>query len=247
MSALADKDGVKPPSPFYLGENSKRTKDKSTPSLPNLSRPSTAGTAASSIVNPFSPPASIVSFSIDPVTNSSMPVVPAGQQEGLEPAPRHGLTTLPRSTSYYGTRPNSGDNPSRVASGVRLRETFAAPPARPLTAVSTSVSLAPSKTTRMRSTMLEDPNTLDKPWVTTKDPYARIAYLLTYSVAFLGIAASAVRCYFGYKSVPLITGNLCMVLDEDFNSDTDTTFGPNGNWFREVQLGGFGSVNLYFG
>jgi beta-glucanase (GH16 family) len=89
--------------------------------------------------------------------------------------------------------------------------------------------------------MLEDPNTLDKPWVTTKDPYARIAYLLTYSVAFLGIAASAARCYFGYKSVPLITGNLCMVLDEDFNSDTDTTFGPNGNWFREVQLGGFGN------
>lgn len=170
-----------------------------------------------------------------------MPIVPAGQQEGLEPVPRHGIMALPRSTSYYGTRPNTGDNPSRTASGIRLRETFAAPPPRPLTAVSTSVSLAPSKTTRMRSTMLEDPTTLDKPWVTTKDPYARIAYLLTYSVAFLGIAASAVRCYFGYKSVPLITGNLCMVLDEDFTSDTDTTFGPNGNWFREVQLGGFGN------
>ncbi|OAX39710.1 glycoside hydrolase family 16 protein [Rhizopogon vinicolor AM-OR11-026] len=93
----------------------------------------------------------------------------------------------------------------------------------------------------MRSTMLEDPTTLEKPWVTTKDPYARIAYFLTYSVAFLGIAASALRIYFGYKSVPLITANLCMVLDEDFTSDTDTTFGPNGNWFREVQLGGFGN------
>lgn len=170
-----------------------------------------------------------------------MPVVAAGQQEGLEPVPRHGVTVLPRSTSYYGSRPNTEDGPSRATSGSRLRETFAAPPARPLTAVSTSVSLAPSKTTRMRSTMLEDPSTLDKPWVTTKDPYARIAYLLTYSVAFLGIAASAVRCYFGYKSVSLITGNLCMVLDEDFNYDTETTFGPNGNWVREVQLGGFGN------
>jgi hypothetical protein len=95
--------------------------------------------------------------------------------------------------------------------------------------------------------MLEDPSTLEKPWVSTKDPYARIAYIVTYSVAFLGIAASAARCYFGYKSVPLITANLCMVLDEDFTADTDTTFGPNGNWFREVQLGGFGSVNFHFG
>ncbi|KAG1748074.1 glycoside hydrolase family 16 protein [Suillus lakei] len=227
MSASADKDG-----------------DKSyqhSPSASNYSRPSTAGTAASSIVNPFSPPASIISFSVDPVSNASMPVLAAGQHESLEPVPRHGATVLPRSTSYYGSRPNTGDSPIRVTSGIRLRETFAAPPARPLTAVSTSVSLAPSKTTRMRSTMLEDPSTLDKPWVTTKDPYARIAYLLTYSVAFLGIAASAVRCYVGYKSVPMITGNLCMVLDEDFSSDTDTTFGANGNWFREVQLGGFGN------
>ncbi|KIK46821.1 glycoside hydrolase family 16 protein [Suillus luteus UH-Slu-Lm8-n1] len=246
MSAPDNKDAIKPPSPFYLGENSKRTKDKhqhhhSNASVSNYSPPSTAGTAASSIVNPFSPPASVISFSIDPVTNASMPVVAPGQQEGQEPIPRHGLTPLPRSTSYYGSRPNTGDSPSRVTSGIRLREAFAAPPARPMTAVSTSVSLAPSKTTRMRSTMLEDPSTLDKPWVTTKDPYARIAYFLTYSVAFLGIAASALRCYFGYKSVPLINGNLCMVLDEDFTSDTDTTFGPNGNWVREVQLGGFGN------
>lgn len=153
----------------------------------------------------------------------------------------------PRKTSYYGSsRPATGDGPSRTGSGVPLRETFAAPPSRPMTAFSTAPSLVPPKNkTRMRSTMLEDPSTLDKPWVTTKDPYSRIAYLLTYSVAFLGIAASAVRCYFGYKSVPLITGNLCMVLDEDFSSDTDTTFGSNGNWFREVQLGGFGSVKLH--
>ncbi|KAG2148914.1 glycoside hydrolase family 16 protein [Suillus clintonianus] len=249
MSASADKDGIKPPSPFYLGDNSRRTKDKShqhhnsTASVSNHSRPSTAGTAASSIVNPFSPPASVVSFSIDPISSTgSMPLAPPGQHELSEPIPRHGVSLLPRSTSYYGSRPNTGDSPSRVTSGIRLRETFAAPPARPLTAVSTSPSLAPpSKTSRMRSTMLEDPSTLDKPWVTTKDPYARIAYLLTYSVMFLGIAASAVRCYFGYKSVPLINGNLCMVLDEDFSSDTDTTFGANGNWFREVQLGGFGN------
>ncbi|KAG2155258.1 glycoside hydrolase family 16 protein [Suillus bovinus] len=239
MSSSSDKDGVKPQSPFYFAENSKRTKNKSHQSAPSVSNNSRPSTAASSLVNPFSPPASLVSFNLDPVSNVSMPVAATRQEDGL--VPRHGVAVLPRTASYYGSRPNTEDSPGRVASGIRLRETFAAPPARPLTAVSTSVSLAPSKTNRMRSTMLEDPSTLDKPWVTKKDPYARIAYLLTYSVAFLGIAASVIRCYFGYKSVPLITGNLCMVLDEDFNSDTDTTFGPNGNWVREVQLGGFGN------
>ncbi|KAG0701464.1 glycoside hydrolase family 16 protein [Suillus ampliporus] len=247
MSTSADKDGIKTPSPFYLDDNSRRTKDKAhntTPSISNYSRPSTAGTSASSVSNPFSPPASVVSFSIDPVSSGPMPVVPAGVSpyEAPEAVPRPGVTMRPRTTSYYGSRPTTGDSPSRTSSGIRLRETFAAPPARPVTAVSTSASLpALGKTNRMRSTMLEDPSTLEKPWVTTKDPYARIAYLLTYSVAFLGIAASAVRCYFGYKSVQLITSPLCMVLDEDFTSDTATTFGPNGNWFREVQLGGFGN------
>lgn len=92
----------------------------------------------------------------------------------------------------------------------------------------------------MRSTLLDDPSTIEKPWVSKKDPYARVAYFVTYGVAFLGIIASAVRCYFGYKSVPMITGNLCMVLDEEFDTDTDTVFGSGGNWFREIELGGFG-------
>jgi len=93
----------------------------------------------------------------------------------------------------------------------------------------------------MRSTLLDDPSTIEKPWVSKKDPYARVAYFVTYGVAFLGIVASALRCYFGYKSVPMITGNLCMVLDEEFDTDTDTVFGSGGNWFREIELGGFGN------
>lgn len=92
----------------------------------------------------------------------------------------------------------------------------------------------------MRSTLLDDPSTIEKPWVSNKDPYARIAYFVTYGVAFLGIAGAAIRCYFGYKSVPMLNGNLCMVLDEEFNTDTDTVFGSGGNWFREIELGGFG-------
>lgn len=244
MSTSTDKDDIKPPPPFYLGDKSHQ-RNHSSYSSPNYSRPSTAGTPTSSVVNPFSPPASVRSFNVDPVNGGTTAAMSScvANNEAPEPIPR------PRKASYYGSsRPTTGDGPSRNSSGVPLRETFAAPPSRPMTAFSTAQSLVPpEKKTRMRSTMLEDPSTLDKPWVTTKDPYARIAYLLTYSVAFLGIAASAVRCYFGYKSVPLITANLCMVLDEDFNSDTDTTFGPNGNWFREVQLGGFGSVNYTLG
>ena len=101
-------------------------------------------------------------------------------------------------------------------------------------------SFSQKKATRMRSTLLDDSSIIEKPWITKKDPYSRIAYFLTYGVAFLGIVASAIRCYFGYTSVPVIKGNLCMVLDEEFNTDTDTVFGSGGNWFREIELGGFG-------
>lgn len=121
-----------------------------------------------------------------------------------------------------------------------MRESFALPPSRPMTAHSSLARFPQKKTMRMRSTLLDDPSTIEKPWVKKKDPYARIAYFITYGVAFLGLVASGIRCYFGYKSVPMLKGNLCMVLDEKFNSDTDTVFGSGGNWFHEVELGGFG-------
>jgi hypothetical protein len=62
----------------------------------------------------------------------------------------------------------------------------------------------------------------------------RVAYWLTYGVAFLGIVASAVRCYFGYLSVPKFKHPLCPVLDDDFSTfNTDV-------WSYESQLDGFG-------
>jgi hypothetical protein len=61
-----------------------------------------------------------------------------------------------------------------------------------------------------------------------------VAYWLTYGVAFLGIVASAVRCYFGYLSVPKFKHPLCQVLDDEFDTfNTDI-------WQHEVQLDGFG-------
>jgi len=76
---------------------------------------------------------------------------------------------------------------------------------------------------------------LFKPWVGKKDKAARISYFLTYSMLLLGIAVTAVRCYTGWRSVPLV-GKLCLVMEDEFNgNDLDT-----GVWMREVDLGGFG-------
>lgn len=79
-----------------------------------------------------------------------------------------------------------------------------------------------------------------KPWLTNKDPYARIAYLVTYTMILIGIGAGAVRTYFDYKSIRLMPGNLCPVLDEDFSNGEDGLFGENGKFFREVDMSGFG-------
>ncbi|KAF9264998.1 glycoside hydrolase family 16 protein [Marasmius fiardii PR-910] len=143
-------------------------------------------------------------------------------------------------SSVYGSRPSSSSAyGSRPSTGNRQREAFASPPSRPLTIYS-----APSaaKTTRERpkSTMLASKPTLSKPWIGKHDPYARIAYTLTYAVAFLGIAASAIKCYFDYQSLPFLTENLCPVLDENFDS-SDGVFGDNGKFFREVDMSGFGN------
>ncbi|KAI0267999.1 concanavalin A-like lectin/glucanase [Russula aff. rugulosa BPL654] len=77
---------------------------------------------------------------------------------------------------------------------------------------------------------------ITKPWMGKKDKAARISYFLTYSMLVLGIAAAALRCYFGYRSVPLV-GKLCLVMEDDFNNDSlDTDV-----WMYEVDLGGYGN------
>jgi hypothetical protein len=56
---------------------------------------------------------------------------------------------------------------------------------------------------------------------------------------FLGIAAGAVRCFLGWRGVHVLKGNLCPVMDEQFNSE-EGMFGENGKFFREVDMSGFG-------
>lgn len=184
--------------------------------------------------SPFSPPASIISFS---------------SMADVSPSPSSGLTSkatsiadFSRLSGHYASPPSlaleqaPGANGNR--SSTRSRETFTSPPIRPLTMHSMTPS---SKVARERpkSTLLAAPDALHKPWVGTRDPYSRVAYLLTYAVLFIGIAAGAVRAYLAWHSVPLLTGNLCLVMDENFDSDQGV-FGENGTFFREVDMSGLG-------
>ena len=81
--------------------------------------------------------------------------------------------------------------------------------------------------------MLPKSEPLSKPWITEKDRTGRIAYFITYGVMFLGITASAVRCYLGWTSVPII-GKTSLVLDEQFSG---TQIGTESTWLHEVNLG----------
>jgi hypothetical protein len=188
--------------------------------------------ASGNHVNPSSPPASVVSFG----TGTDFP----------SGAPSSGFTSratsigdFSRMSSYGGSRPSTAEiglAPYRSSS--RLRETFTSPPMRPLTMLSTASS-SKIERERPKSTMLTTTSALHKPWIETRDPYARIAYLLTYGIMFLGIAAGVVRCYLAWHNVPLIEGNLCLVMDEGFDSEVGI-FGDNGKFFREVDMSGFG-------
>jgi hypothetical protein len=205
--------------------------------------------------NPFSPPANIVisstpgSEDCSPLTTptvngfgaSSHVLFPDGRSNMV---PSRFNSSL-RGSSIYGTgsRPGTAEFSyhSRSGSGIPLRESFTAPPSRSGTVLSTTLPVIKVTRDRMRSTMLSMTDPVSKPWLDEKrDPFSRIAYLVTYGVMFLGVIAGAARCYFGLKSVPLITSNLCMVLDEQFEGTDDSVFGQNGKWLREVQMDGYG-------
>ncbi|KLO06572.1 concanavalin A-like lectin/glucanase [Schizopora paradoxa] len=75
----------------------------------------------------------------------------------------------------------------------------------------------------------------DKPWLSVKDPWERHAWWATFLLALVGVLGGAALCFFGVKNVEKL-GNLCQVMDEEFN-DFDTT----NTWFQQVELGGFGN------
>ena len=161
--------------------------------------------------------------------------------------------TTPRSASVgdvtrrnvVGSRPTTAGAHSSRPSSTRVRESFTSPPMRPLTVYNPTARLSTRiQRERPKSTMLSEGAPLEKPWLTQRDPYARIAYFLTYGMLFLGVIAGAVQCYFSWNNTLLLPDNeLCLVLNENFDSP-DTVFATNGSgtFFREVDMSGFGYV-----
>ena len=226
------------------------------------SRPNTALSTSSSrslgdqrssaaVPNPFSPPGSTTHLEqASNRTHSGHRAVMSSDSLYLPQNGFHSATTsvvdFSGASSLYsgGSRPGTagsrpGTGVSRVSSS-RLRESFASPRPRQLK-MYRSLQRPQAKVQRERpkSTMLSARGPVEKPWITTRDPSARIAYFLTYGMMLLGVAASAIRCWFSWRDTPMLPANLCLVMDENFDS-ADGIFGENGKFFREVDMSGFG-------
>jgi hypothetical protein len=162
----------------------------------------------------FTPPQSVISFSLGDAAATGF-----GEAQ-------HRLST-PNSVA------NSAVDLQHRHTGTP-REAFSSPRPRPPTVMyGVGQRSRPFRRKRPMSTMLS--GELTKPWVGKKDKAARISYFLTYSMLLLGIAASALRCYFSWRHVPLLD-RLCLVMEDDFSSDELDT----GIWMREADMGGFG-------
>ncbi|KDR73819.1 hypothetical protein GALMADRAFT_125114 [Galerina marginata CBS 339.88] len=92
----------------------------------------------------------------------------------------------------------------------------------------------------MKSHMLPEGTEVPKPWTGGKNPRAAFSYWIVYVIILMGVAGGVVQCYFTYIHVALDRQPLCLVLDEDFSNEA-TVFGPNGTFFREVNMDGFGN------
>jgi hypothetical protein len=213
-----------------------------TPRSPNFISPANPFATPQHIHSPDQSPTHFDSYPFPDATHTVSTSVSTSVSASFSELPP-GPTSRPGSRSTHA----SGQlymNPSHPTSArplsVRSREAFASPRTRPLTVYSTvQPSVAKVHRERPKSTMLTSASTLEKPWTTSRDPYQKFAYFITYGFMFLGIAAGVVRCYFGWMSVPLLSGNLCLVLEENFDSD-EGLFGDNGTFFREVDMSGLG-------
>jgi hypothetical protein len=234
--SLSSREKLAPPSrngasdgETHSPSTSSTTGPESTPRSPTFISPanSFANHTPDQSLDSYPFPDATISTSVSTSVSASFADLPPG------PTSRPGSRSTHASGQLY-------MNPSARPLSVRSREAFASPRTRPLTIYSTvQPSIAKVHRERPKSTMLTSTSNLEKSWLTSRDPYHKLAYFITYGVMFLGIAAGVVRCYFGWMSVPLLSGNLCMVLEENFDSE-EGLFGDNGTFFREVDMSGLG-------
>lgn len=189
-------------------------------------------TASTSVRDPFSTPPSSrpssrhhqflsqkVSFSD---TSSGVLSVPRTPTDGIFPSATSNHIPIPRSIL---------NNPSRLSM---------LPSARSSAVPLPSGTTIPRKLPRMKSYMVTDRSDLSKPWTEKPSPRVRIAYLLTYAVILIGFAGGIIQCYFSYVNAQLDRKPLCLVMEENFDSE-DSVFGENGSFNREVNMDGFGT------
>lgn len=221
----------------------KSTGTQKPPPLPNASgseaRPTTASTIAreNHLADPFATPessrpssrhhhmhSSKISFSD---TSSGFLSAPRTPTEGVFPSATPNHIPVPRSIL---------SNPSRISVIQSARSSAVPLP---------SGNAIPRKLPRMKSYMMADPNNIPKPWTDKPNPRAKIAYFLTYAVIFIGLAGGIVQCYFNYAHAQLDRKPLCLVMEENFDSE-EAVFGENGSFNREVNMDGFGYVPFFY-
>ncbi|KAF8154691.1 concanavalin A-like lectin/glucanase domain-containing protein [Crassisporium funariophilum] len=109
------------------------------------------------------------------------------------------------------------------------------PPSSPFAAAAAISKIkTPLPSTRLAAPIAK----ADKPWLQTHEPRTRRSYALTCLFLFLGLAAAAILCFTGVKSVRLLPDSaLCLVMSDDFSAGALSA----DNWTPEVELGGFGN------
>ncbi|KIJ43534.1 glycoside hydrolase family 16 protein [Sphaerobolus stellatus SS14] len=80
---------------------------------------------------------------------------------------------------------------------------------------------------------------IDKPWLKKKDWRDRATWWITFTMIWIGIAASAAVCWNRWATVLLIKEPLCLVMQDDF--DTFSVDHEGATWMREVDMSGFGN------
>ncbi|KAF8577757.1 glycoside hydrolase family 16 protein [Ramaria rubella] len=82
------------------------------------------------------------------------------------------------------------------------------------------------------SHLLKEP--VPKPWLERRDRWATAGTWVTRALFILGVLAAAALCFFGFTGIEQL-GNVCLVMEDDFNTLDTTT------WQREVEIAGFGN------